>query len=88
MYHHTFTDYLDDVSLNYVPLELLTAAYGPKSAELSYRENNNTAFFNRYRKEERRGNPNNRDLFFYNSFKMTKFLEWKTISLRGLFSSY
>jgi hypothetical protein len=88
MYHHTFTDYLDDVSLNYVPLELLTAAYGPKSAELSFRENNNPAFFNRYRKEEKRGNPNNRDLFFYNSFKMTKLLEWRTISLRGLFSSY
>lgn len=85
MYHHTFTDYLDDVSQSYVPLDLLSKAYGPKSAELSFREKN-MPFVRRV--DERRGNPNNRDLFFYNSFKMTKYLEWRTISLRGLFSSY
>lgn len=91
MYHHTFTDYLDDVSQTYVPLNLLSAAYGPKSAELSFRENNSLAYFNGRRVGEYRGNPNNRDLFFYNTFKMATTLNWnRSIGefFQDLFYSY
>lgn len=85
MYHQTFTDYIDDVSKTYASLDLLKSKYGDKSAELSYREKN-TPFSRRV--NERRGNPGNRDLFFYNTFKMTRTLDWSTFSLRDIFSSY
>ena len=67
-YRFTTTDYLDDVSSTYVSLDVLSAEVGPKSAELSYREND-APFAKRL--GDRRGFSKPNDVYFYNVLKLT-----------------
>ncbi|MDP4284529.1 MAG: DUF6089 family protein [Bacteroidota bacterium] len=64
-YRFLFTDYLDDVSKNYVNLDVLSQAKGPKAVEMSYRKN---APF----QEEGlpRGNPTVNDSYFFTGIKI------------------
>ncbi len=64
-YRLLFTDYLDDVSKTYVPLENLAAGNGPKAAELSYRKK--TPFMEA---GEARGNSKVKDMYFFSGFKI------------------
>lgn len=64
-YRLTFTDYLDDVSKNYVDLNVLSDEKGPKSAELSYRQKTplTTA--------DIRGNPAIKDIYYFVGVKLS-----------------
>jgi len=67
-YRFTTTDYLDDVSSTYVSLDELATSVGPKSAELSYREQD-VPFARRL--GDRRGFSKPNDVYFYNVLKVT-----------------
>jgi len=67
-YRFTTTDYLDDVSSTYVSLDKLAVLVGPKTAELSYREEG-TPFAKRL--GDRRGFSKPNDVYFYNVFKLS-----------------
>lgn len=58
----TFTDYLDDVSKTYAPLDMLLSAYGETSANLAYR-GYELGFDQEITKETPRGNPNENDWY-------------------------
>ena len=60
----TFTDYLDDVSGNYVDNKILFSENGPLANSLSDRRLNNTDGFNR-------GNPNNKDWYSFYGVMLT-----------------
>jgi hypothetical protein len=78
----TFTDYLDDVSSDYVDPNILLAAKGAKAVELSYREDevpNGRPFLPVA--GEQRGTPSEMDWYYYTGLK----LEIKLNSLGGLF---
>lgn len=78
----TFTDYLDDVSSNYVDANLLLQAKGAKTVELSYREDevpNGRPYLPAA--GEQRGTPSEMDWFYYTGLT----LELKLNSLGGLF---
>ena len=61
-----FTDYVDDVSRTYVNLAVLSAANGPKSAELAYRGPSP------FRLEGiGRGNSSINDVYFFSGIKIT-----------------
>jgi hypothetical protein len=60
----TFTDYLDDVSGNYLDSDILRVANGPLAAELSNRSFSNTGGMNR-------GNPNNKDWYAFYGVMLT-----------------
>lgn len=63
-YRFLFTDYLDDVSKNYIDPQILLAARGPKAVELAYRSQTPIAA------EEIRGNSKVRDWYFFSSVKL------------------
>ena len=63
-YRFLITDYLDDVSKNYVSLEILNLRKGPKSGEMSYRKN---APF--VEEGYPRGNSKVRDYYFFTGVK-------------------
>ena len=67
-YRFTTTDYLDDVSSTYVSLDKLSTLVGPKTAELSYREEG-TPFAKRL--GDRRGFSKPNDVYFYNVLKIS-----------------
>ena len=67
-YRFTTTDYIDDVSSTYVSLDELSTSVGPKSAELSYREQD-APFAKRL--GDRRGFSKPNDVYFYNVLKIT-----------------
>ena len=70
-YRIIFTDYLDDVSQNYVDLNVLAAEKGPKAAALSYRGNRpNGPSVN-----AKRGNPAIKDSYFFSGVKVATSLE-------------
>lgn len=60
----TFTDYLDDVSGNYVNADLIRAENGPLAADLSDRRINPADNMNR-------GNPNNKDWYSFYGVMIT-----------------
>ena len=61
----TFTDYLDDVSGNYLGNDVLTGFRGPLAAELADRSTDGaTAGFNR-------GNPTNKDWYSFYGIMLT-----------------
>lgn len=66
----TFTDYLDDVSTTYVEADILIAAYGPRSAELSNRtgETGNPQIYN---SQKDRGDPTEKDLYMFAGVTLT-----------------
>lgn len=64
----TFTDYLDDVSGNYVNAGLLSEEAGSLSASMSDRSLNTEGAFNS-NENLSRGNPNNKDWYYF--FGMT-----------------
>ena len=68
-YRFTTTDYLDDVSSTYVPINILASEVGPQSAELSYREDDNVPFAKRV--GDRRGFSKPNDVYFYSVLKLT-----------------
>ena len=68
-YRFTFTDYLDDVSKNYVDLGVLTSEKGPKSAELSYRQTTPLT------DADIRGNPSIKDIYYFGGIKITTSLD-------------
>lgn len=72
-YRLCFTDYLDDVSKTYVDPEVLSVKKGPKSGEMSYRKIN-TPFTEL---GEPRGNPENKDLYYFAGIKYSFFLKNK-----------
>jgi len=63
-YRITFTDYLDDVSANYVSLSVLTQEKGAEAAALSYRGKGplTAAYI--------RGNPANKDVYYFGGLKI------------------
>lgn len=63
-YRITFTDYLDDVSKNYVDVNILQQEKGCESAKLSYRG------LTPYQPADVRGNPANKDIYFFNGIKI------------------
>lgn len=83
MYHHTFTDYLDDVSKRYVSKDLLDQI-NPKSYELAYRSIKMPGY-RQTTPGDIRGNLSKRDVFFYNTIKMNKTLDWSQISIADWF---
>jgi hypothetical protein len=66
----TFTDYLDDVSTTYVESDVLIAAYGPLSAQLSNRtgETGNPQI---YTSQDPRGDPTVNDTYMFAGFTLT-----------------
>ncbi|KAA9035883.1 outer membrane beta-barrel protein [Ginsengibacter hankyongi] len=74
-YRFTFTDYLDDVSKNYVDPAVLNAAKGPKSAELSYRQSTPLTA------ADVRGNPSINDVYYFGGIKLAT-------SLNNLFKKH
>ncbi|MGH2648399.1 MAG: hypothetical protein ACRDE8_12555, partial [Ginsengibacter sp.] len=64
-YRITFTDYIDDVSKNYVDLNVLTTEKGPKSAELSYRQSTPLT------DSDVRGNPGIKDVYYFAGVKLS-----------------
>jgi len=64
-YRLTFTDYIDDVSKNYVDLGVLSSEKGPKSAELSYRQTTPLTG------ADVRGNPSIKDIYYFGGIKIT-----------------
>jgi len=72
MYHFIFTDYLDDVSKTYVPMDKLS----PETAALSFRQQGvNFAL----RVGERRGDKKNQDVYYYNVIKLSKFINYRSL---------
>ncbi len=65
----TFTDYLDDVSGNYVDPELLRAENGSLSANLSDRSTDNYSNQS-FPGGQQRGNPNNRDWYSFSGITL------------------
>ena len=63
-YRKIFTDYLDDVSSTYADQASLLAARGPKAVELAYR-GNETQAGSYPAAGVNRGNPNNKDGYYY-----------------------
>lgn len=67
-----FTDYLDDVSKNYVDMETLLLKKGPKAVELAFRGNPLPL------EGEMRGNPGVKDMYVFSGFKLTMNIgKWK-----------
>jgi len=64
-YRFTFTDYLDDVSKNYIDLGILAAEKGPTAAELSYRQSTPLTI------ADVRGNPSIKDVYYFGGIKFT-----------------
>lgn len=63
----TFTDYIDDVSTNYYDPVKLSAAYGPKSAEMADPSLGNILGFSKPAADgtpAKRGDPNQKDSYF------------------------
>ena len=65
-YRWLFTDYLDDVSKNYVSIETLNLEKGSESAALSYRKVGTPFTEEGYP----RGNPKVRDYYFFTGLKL------------------
>lgn len=73
----TFTDYIDDVSYNYVDFNTLLLAKGPKSVELAYRGNevlNGPAY---PVDGTQRGNPKSKDWYNFSGIRISKRLNNK-----------
>lgn len=66
----TFTDYLDDVSTTYVEFDILKAAYGEISAQLSNRTKE-TGNPKTYNSQDDRGDPTNKDLYMFAGVTLT-----------------
>ena len=64
-YRFLFTDYLDDVSKNYINLDVLRQAKGDKAVEMAYRQN--TPFRG---EDYQRGNPGKNDSYFFTGIKV------------------
>lgn len=64
----TFTDYIDDVSRNYIDIDQLTSMNGPLSAELSDRSLNESSTS---RAGSNRGNANNKDWYSFYGVMIT-----------------
>lgn len=81
-YRSTFTDYLDDVSKSYVDPALLLANRGQQALDLAYRGGGTYPAT-----DERRGNPNNRDAFYFIQLTVTlrPYVDWyaRTSGLSG-----
>lgn len=71
-FRKTFTDYLDDVSTNYVDAADLLAARGPKAVELAYRAGElpggNTTYPT---KGAQRGGSNQQDIYYFTGLHLT-----------------
>ena len=67
-----FTDYLDDVSKNYIsPVDLLTAR-GQEAVDISYRGDEVAGGDPNYpQKTEQRGNPKNKDAYYFTGIHLT-----------------
>jgi len=72
-YRATFTDYLDDVSKGYVDQNILLSNKGIQSVELAYRGEGTYP-----NADERRGNPNNNDAYYFVQLTVTlrPFVDW------------
>jgi hypothetical protein len=68
---YTFTDYLDDVSANYISSSTLLNRKGPLAVELAFRQNPIPA------EGVQRGNPEVKDFYFMTGFKFTYYLTKK-----------
>jgi hypothetical protein len=66
----TFTDYLDDVSTTYVEADILNAAYGKNSAQLSNRTGE-TGNPQTYNSQNDRGDPTNNDYYVFAGVTLT-----------------
>jgi len=74
-YRQTFTDYIDDVSTNYIDPNLFDKYLSPEKAEIARAINNKAGGINsgansRYGDGTQRGNPRNTDAYFSFSFKL------------------
>ncbi len=70
-YRLIFTDYLDDVSREYVSAKVLAAQRGPKAAELAMRATPVPSSHFLPSEGDIRGNPKENDGYFVNGFKLT-----------------
>jgi hypothetical protein len=81
-YRTTFTDYIDDVSKSYVDPALLLTNRGQQAVDLAYRGEGSYPAAN-----ERRGNPNNRDAYYFVQLTVTlrPYVDWyaRTSGLSG-----
>jgi hypothetical protein len=64
MYHYTFTDYLDDVSGNYIDPKILIANNGNEAAKLSNPSNIKMDYDAIGVGNKLRGDPTNKDAFY------------------------
>jgi opacity protein-like surface antigen len=72
-----FTDYLDDVSLNYVDGAILLNEKGPKAVELAYRGNEITGNSGYPAAGTQRGNPTYKDWYYFSGLRISKRLNDK-----------
>ena len=71
-FRKTFTDYLDDVSTNYVDAADLLAARGPKAVELAYRAGELPGGDPTYpTKGSQRGGANQQDIYYFTGLHLT-----------------
>lgn len=72
-YRKTFTDYMDDVSTNYVDRNALLAAKGPQAVELAYRGSGSYPSSGSLR-----GNEKNKDTYYFLQLTFTwrPFVDW------------
>lgn len=66
-----FTDYLDDVSKNYIDPADLLAARGSKAVELSYRGDEVGGNIAYPGKDQQRGNPKSKDYYYFTGIHLT-----------------
>jgi hypothetical protein len=66
----TFTDYLDDVSMTYVEKDVLLAAYGEESYNLSNRTGEAGTHME-YSGQDNRGDPTKKDWYYFAGFTLT-----------------
>ncbi len=72
-----FTDYLDDVSYNYVDRTTLLNAKGPKAVELAYRGNEISGNSNYPADGAQRGSPKYKDWYYFSGIRLSKRLNDK-----------
>ncbi|MDZ4793832.1 MAG: DUF6089 family protein, partial [Bacteroidota bacterium] len=66
-----FTDYLDDVSKNYIDPADLLAARGSKAVELSFRSNEVGGSLVYPGKDQQRGSPKSKDYYYFTGIHLT-----------------
>jgi hypothetical protein len=79
----TFTDYLDDLSTNYIDRTVLLQARGPKAVEMAYRGGELKGGAPYPNAGAYRGSPNHKDFYYMSGIRVTVALPENTFAIRG-----